>query len=66
MSAAERPKRWGVSRQAKGREFDHIRDDSFTLFSSRGVLLRVPGVILGGNKQKIYGIHKMKSPVCLS
>jgi hypothetical protein len=25
MSAAARPKIWGASRQAKGREFDHIK-----------------------------------------
>jgi hypothetical protein len=31
MSAAARPKRWGVSRQAKGREFDPTRVEMFTL-----------------------------------
>jgi hypothetical protein len=30
MSAAARPKRWGVFRQAKGREFDPSRVELFT------------------------------------
>jgi hypothetical protein len=31
MSAAARPKRWGVFRQAEGREFDPSRVELFTL-----------------------------------
>jgi hypothetical protein len=33
MSAAARPKRWGVFRQAKGREYDPSRFELFTLFT---------------------------------
>jgi hypothetical protein len=33
MSAAARPKRWGVFRQAKGREFDPFRFELFTLLT---------------------------------
>jgi hypothetical protein len=33
MSAAARPKRWGVSRQAKGQEFDPTRVELFTLLT---------------------------------
>jgi hypothetical protein len=41
MSAAARPKRWGVSRQAKGREFDPTKVEFFTLLTWRGVLRRI-------------------------
>jgi hypothetical protein len=33
MSSAARPKRWGVFRQAKGREFDPSRFELFTLLT---------------------------------
>jgi hypothetical protein len=33
LSAAARPKRWDVSRQAKGREFDSTKVELFTLFT---------------------------------
>jgi hypothetical protein len=33
MSAAARPKRWGVFRQAKGREFDNGVIELFTLLT---------------------------------
>jgi hypothetical protein len=51
MSAASEPMRWGVSRQAKGREFNPTRVDISTLLTLRGVLSRVPGVSWGGKKK---------------
>jgi hypothetical protein len=51
MSAAARPKSGWVSRQAKGREFDPTRVESFTLLTWRGVLLRVPGVTWKGKRK---------------
>jgi hypothetical protein len=47
MSTAARPKRWDVSRQAKGREFDPIKLGLSALVNWRGVLLRVPGMAEG-------------------
>jgi hypothetical protein len=52
MSAAARPQRWGVSRQAKGQEFDPSKGELFTLCTGRGVLLRVPGVTWGGKRKE--------------
>jgi hypothetical protein len=51
MSAAARPKRWGVSRQAKGQQFDPTQVELFALLTGRGVLLRVPGVTWGGKRK---------------
>jgi hypothetical protein len=36
MSAAAGPKRWGVSRQARGREFDPTENELFTLLTLQG------------------------------
>jgi hypothetical protein len=54
MSAAARPKRWGVFRQAKGREFDRTRVEVFTLLTRQGVLLRVPRVTWGGKRNDTH------------
>jgi hypothetical protein len=38
MSAVARPKRWGISRQAKGQGFDPTKFELFTPLTRRGVL----------------------------
>jgi hypothetical protein len=57
MSATAGPKRQGVSRQAKGQEYDPTKVEAFTLFTWRGMVLRIPGVPWGG-KTKRNDIHK--------
>jgi hypothetical protein len=43
MSAAARPRRWGVSRQAKGREFNPTRSNLSPYLLDGACFLRVPG-----------------------
>jgi hypothetical protein len=57
MSAAARPKPWGVFRQAKGRQFDPTRVELFTLSTRWGALLRVPGVTWEAEGER-NDIHK--------
>jgi hypothetical protein len=55
MSAAARPKRWGMSRQAKGQKFDPTEVELLTLLDGT-CLLRVLGVTWGC-KRKENDIH---------
>jgi hypothetical protein len=56
MSAAARPKRWGLFRQAKGREFDLSRVKLLTLLYERAI--KGTWGDLGRQKEKEMIIHK--------
>jgi hypothetical protein len=58
MSAAARPKRWGVFRQAKGREFDPSRDRTFHPTYLTGRAIKGTWSNLGRQKEKEMKIHK--------
>jgi hypothetical protein len=61
MSAAARPKRWGVSRQAQGQKIDptNLKFELFTLLAGR--TFKITWSDLGRQKEKemmsIIGLH---------
>ena len=57
MSAAARPKRWGVSRQTKGEEFDSARGRTFHPTYLTGRATKGTWGNLGRQKEKRNDIH---------
>jgi hypothetical protein len=58
MSAAARPKRWGVFRQVKGSKFDPTKFEIFTLLNLTGRTIKGTWGDLGRQKEIRNDIHE--------